>query len=388
MRMVILVGQFPPGVIGGAEAQAEQWATRLARHHAVSVITRQPAPGRPADERRAGFQVLRTPVSAVPGWRTVADLRAIRSAVRSLPRQQELLLCFQTFVSGLAGVRLQTRLGIPAVVWVRGEWEYRLRESLRARLFSARVWELARGVLVQSESIRGALLEQLDRLDGRAADRLAPKLKVVPNGITLPALPVAGGRKVLVLGRLIADKGVDVVIDALAGMPGAELLVAGDGPERGRLEALATTRRLPATFLGRVERERLPKVFAESRCLVLASRAGEGLPNALLEAMAWGIPVVATPVGGTVDLVQDGANGLLVPVGDPAALRAALSALLGDEILRARLSTAARATAADYGWDRVQPRLESALAAWVEAPHPGGFGATGVRGDRPIIERS
>lgn len=366
----MLVGQFPPGVFGGAEAQAEQWATRLADRHEITVVARHHSPEQAVEEDRNGFRVHRTPVSSLPGWRTMADLAAISARVRALPERPDLLLCFQTFVSGLAGVRLQDQLNTPAVVWVRGEGEYQLRSSLRARLFSPLVWRRARGVLVQSDANREALLAQLARHDAVTADTVAAKLKVVPNGVAIPATPVRGGRTVLVLGRLIADKGVDVVIGALAGMVTARLVVAGAGAERPRLEALARDRGVDATFLGAVPRDELPGLLAQARCLVMASRSGEGLPNTLLEAMAWGVPVLATPVAGVRDLVHDGDNGLLVPVDDVAATRSGLHRLLVDDALHARLAEAGRRTSADYAWERVQPRLEAALAEWAaEDPH-------------------
>jgi glycosyltransferase involved in cell wall biosynthesis len=367
MRLALLIGHFPPGPFGGAELQAEEWASRLGERHAVTVITRRDPPDQPEREDRGRFQVVRTPLARLPLWRTVADVVAIERAVASLAPPPELLLCFQTFVSGLAGVRLQGRRGLPAVVWVRGESEYRLGRSSRHRWISPWVWERARGVLVQSETNRAELLRELGRVRPGGAPGVAAKLRVVPNGITLPPAPVTAGDAVLTLGRLIPEKGVDLVIHALAGFPGARLLVAGTGPERARLEALARARGVAAEFLGFVPRERLGETLARARCVALAARAGEGFPNALLEAMAWGVPVAATPVAGVRDLVRDGANGLLVPPNDATALRAALKRLLTDSALRARLVAAGRETAAAHAWERVTPRLEELLRGWGRA---------------------
>jgi glycosyltransferase involved in cell wall biosynthesis len=364
MKLVFLIGHFPPGPFGGAEAQAEQWALHLSERHAVTVVTRRDPPDQPQGEERGRYRVIRTPVSRVPLWRTAADLRAIESAVRALPENPDLMLCFQTFVSGLAGVRLQRRRGIPAVVWIRGESEYHRRRSMRERWVGPRVWEEARGVLVQSEAVRRAFLAELGTHAAGLAAKVEAKLRVVPNGIELPLRPALPGTHVLALGRLIPSKGVDVVIEAVSRLPDARLVVAGDGPARPALEALARRRGAGVEFSGHVARERLPEIFARARCLVLAARAGEGFPNVLLEAMASGVPVIATPVAGVSDLVRDGANGLLVPPGDVGALRGAMERLLGDEALRARLSAAGRETAAGYAWDRVVPRLEAALREW------------------------
>jgi len=361
MNLAFLIGHFPPGVVGGAELQAEGWARLLSDRHRVVVVTRRDPPWQPAEEARDGFTVKRLPVSRLPLWRTVHDLLAIDRAVAALDPRPQLLLCFQTFVSGLAGVRAQRRLGIPAVVWIRSEVELRLAAPHRARWLSPRVWRSARGVLVQSERVRETLLAALRGLDPHAADEVSRKLEVVPNGLDLPAPSFAPGKGVLAVGRLIRDKGMDVAIEAAAAA-GLPLVIAGDGPDRARLEALAGRQRTPVRFEGNVSRDRLDALYRESACVVLAARGGEGLPNVLLEAMAHGRPVVATPVMGVCDLVQDGSNGLLVPAGDPAALAAALARVAREDGLAARLSAAARAAAEDFAWERVRPRLEAVLA--------------------------
>lgn len=363
MNLALLIGHFPPGSFGGAELQAETWARRLAARHRVTVITRRDPPSQPERERRDGFEVIRLPVSRVPLLRTTGDLAAIQGALGALEPRPDLLLCFQTFISGLAGVRAQERLGIPAVVWIRGEGEYRLDRSRKARAISPGVWKQARGVLVQSEANRAALLEQLGRVSRTARDQVAAKLEVIPNGLDLPAEHTPPGGRVLSVGRLIPEKGMDVVIDAVAGIQG-QLTIAGAGPERERLEARARHHGLEARFPGFVERERLAALYRESWVVVLAARQGEGLPNAVLEAFAHGRPVVATAIAGVRDLVEDGVNGMIVPAGDPRALRDALARLSHERGLAERLGRAGRTTAEAYAWPRVEPRLEAALARW------------------------
>jgi glycosyltransferase involved in cell wall biosynthesis len=363
MNLAILIARFPPGVVGGAEIQAQEWARRLAEHHRVTVITRRDPPSQEIREARDGFEVLRLPRSGMPVWRTWTDLRGIDRAIAALGTKPELLLCFQTFVSGLAGVRIQRRQGIPAVVWIRGETEYQLVSSWRARLIGPGVWRDATGVLVQTEEIRLGLLEELARRTPALVNTVAAHLDVVPNGIELPSGPFARGDRVLYLGRLIHDKGVDTVIKAVATVHG-RLTIAGDGPERGALEATASGLRLDARFEGMVSRERVGALYREAKCVVLAARRGEGMPNVLLEAMAHARPVIATPIGGIRNLIVNDVNGLLVPPDDSDALGQALVRLEREKGLADRLGAAARATAAGFGWDAVRPRLEALLDAW------------------------
>ena len=359
MNLVLLIGRFPPGVYGGAELQAEGWAKRLADRHRVIVITRKGAPGEPDREDRDGFAVLRLPASRVPLLRTALDIRWIERAVSAVTPRPGALLCFQTFISGFAGVRLQKRLGVPAIVWVRGEDEYRASRA-RTRRISVGVWDEAAAVLAQSEANRGRVLDAVRRFRPGAEGRVAAKLEVVPNGLELPPPPFPPGMRILAVGRLIHDKGMDLVIDAVAGMQGL-LTIAGDGPERSALEARAARHGADVRFEGAVDRARLDALYRDASCVVLASRRGEGLPNVLLEAFSYGKPVVATPVTGVADLVVDGVNGLIVPVNEALALRDALARLAHERGLAARLGEGARRTAEGFAWERVRPRLEAVL---------------------------
>lgn len=362
MNLAILIARFPPGALGGAERQAEGWAIRLADRHRVTVIARAEPGLLPGRTERNGFAVVRLPFGGPPLLRTWRDVRAIERAVAELAPRPDLTLCFQTFVSGFAGVAIKRRLGIPCAVWVRGDGEYRGSRSWRARLIGPRVWSGADAVLVQSEGNRRALIEALRAHHARRAGAIEAKIQVVENGLDLPPSPAAPepGGPVLSVGRLIDDKGMDVLIDTLAGS-GRPLVIAGTGPERERLERHARAAGVAAKFEGFVDRDRLAALYRECSCVVLASRRGEGMPNVVLEAMAHGRPVVATRVTGSQELIADGENGLLVPPDRPDRLRAALERLAADPALALRLGTRARATAEAYTWERVRPRLEAVL---------------------------
>jgi glycosyltransferase involved in cell wall biosynthesis len=294
--------------------------------------------------------VLRSPLDVVRTVRTVA----------SMSPRPDLLLCFQTFVSGLAGVCAMARTGTPAVVWVRGENEFRLGRG-RMRWIAPAVWRRARGVLVQSETVRAQLLAAAGEQATALRDDVAAKLEIVPNGLDLPPGPFPAGKGVLAVGRLVPQKEMDVVMDAVAAA-GQTLRIAGDGPERAALEARASA--ASTTFEGILPRDRLALLYREAGCVVLASSRGEGFPNALLEAMSFARPVIATPIAGVRDLVRDGENGLLVPPGDASALAAALRRLDDDPALAARLGAAGRTTAEGFGWDAARSRLEPLLERW------------------------
>jgi glycosyltransferase involved in cell wall biosynthesis len=195
----------------------------------------------------------------------------------------------------------------------------------------------------------------------------ARKIAVVPNGLDLqPLAPKSvptGRRTIIVVANLRPEKGHDVLIDAaglvLKRFPEARFEVVGDGPERVRLTALAAARGLSRAFTFLGHRDDVSARLGSADIFVLPSRS-EAFPNAVLEAMAAGLPIVASGVGGIPELIVDGRTGLLVPAGDSAALAERLCRLMADEPLAARLAGAAHATAeAHDSFDRMVALFES-----------------------------
>jgi len=170
----------------------------------------------------------------------------------------------------------------------------------------------------------------------------ATRVDVIPSGVDLPGdvPPPEEPPEVLYAGRLSPEKGV---LDLVAAADGLALVVAGDGPLRDRVPGA----------LGFVPHDELERLYARAAVVACPSRR-EGFGVVCAEAMAHGRPVVASAVGGLLDLVVDGETGLLVPPRDPPALRRALERLLGDAELRRRLGAAARERIrARFSWDAV-----------------------------------
>jgi glycosyltransferase involved in cell wall biosynthesis len=179
----------------------------------------------------------------------------------------------------------------------------------------------------------------------------ARDVRLIPSGVDLPAEvgDEAEPPEVLYAGRLSPEKGVLDLVEAADGM---KLVVAGDGPLRDRVPGA----------LGFVPHHELLSLYARAAVVACPSRR-EGFGVACAEAMANGRPVVASAVGGLLDLVADGETGLLVPPGDVERLRAALRRLLDDAELRRNLGAAARRRAEErLAWPRVTELLLHAYA--------------------------
>lgn len=165
------------------------------------------------------------------------------------------------------------------------------------------------------------------------------------------------------VGRLDPVKGADLLLDALAALrpshPGLTASFIGDGPQADHTRARARTLGLDdvTTFLGAQPEEAVADLLQRADLLVLPSFA-EGLPVVLMEAMATGLPVIASRIAGIPELVRDGENGLLIPAGDTVALTAAIDRLLTDPDLRLRMGQDGRATVlADFTIETEARRL-------------------------------
>jgi glycosyltransferase involved in cell wall biosynthesis len=218
-------------------------------------------------------------------------------------------------------------------------WGTDVALARRAAWASRRLLRRARLVLAPSAS----LAEEAEWLGAR-------EVRIVPSGVEIPAAVAAPEEPphVLFVGRLSAEKGVEELAAATEGLP---RVIVGDGP----------LRHLVADAVGFVAPSDVGAYLERAAVVVCPSRR-EGYGVAAREAMAYGRPVVASAVGGLVDAVEDEVTGLLVPPGDPVALRAAIERLLGDAELRARLGEAARERAErDFSWKQA---TSATLAAY------------------------
>ena len=328
--------------LGGAQSSLVDTLPRLREHGYEPVVLALHKLGDAADSLRdAGVPVQSLGTSAVTLpfslGRAVGQARALKASL------VDAHLC----VSSALGAHVARRLGLPLVVHVHNQVS---SEDVLRRWFLRQGFRAASAAVCVSravaDSVRmfmpGASMRVVtiyNPFDWSALDR--------PGGVDARVEWGIGADEGVVVfaGRLAYQKGLDVLLSAWANLlrnRRARLLILGDGPLRARLEARARSLGLAASVIFAGYRTNVPAIVRTCDVFVLSSRF-EGLPVAVAEAMAVGVPVVASAVGGVPEIVTPEVTGLLVPPEDPHALSAALSRILDDEDLRRRLSEAARA---------------------------------------------
>jgi glycosyltransferase involved in cell wall biosynthesis len=291
---------------------------------------------------------------------------AMYPAVRRLVRawRPDVMLAYFAFPEGFAAVALGRRLGLPVVVSCRGSDINRMaRSGLRRHMIAASL-RSARHVVAVSRALAAEVA---------AMGVPASRVSVVPNGVDTAqfhardrararerlGLP-AGGRLVVCVSRLSPEKGVDVLLDAWArlGIPGARLVVVGGGAQMDALRARARALGVDSSvdLAGSRPHEMIPDWLAAADLAVLPSRS-EGHPNAVVEALACGRPVVASAVGGVPEIITDARLGAVVAPGDADALARGLRDALG----RTWDEAAIAAAGGVRSWDRVGAEMETIL---------------------------
>ncbi len=362
MKVLVVSGIWPPDVGGPASHAPELAAFLRGRGHEVeAVITAEAAPA------REEYPVRWVSRSLPPGLRHAATVRLLVARARRVD---------VVYTTGMLG-----RSSLGALL---ARTPYVTKLTADPAYERARRWRLGHGSLEEFQHSAGvatlplraarnrdlrraahvvtpsAYLRELARGWGVAADAIT----LLPN--PAPPLPELRPREQLrrelglsgptlaFAGRLTAQKSLEVGIEA-ARRAGVELLIAGDGPDRGALEALGYGR-----FLGALPRREVLELFLAADASLLSS-AWENFPHTVVESLAVGTPVIATRTGGVTEVLRDGVNGLVVEPGEPGLLAAAIARFFAEPGLAEKLAGAAVSSVADYAPGRVYGRLEQIL---------------------------
>jgi glycosyltransferase involved in cell wall biosynthesis len=368
LRVVIASGIWPPDVGGPATHSPELAEYLQGRGHSVEALTT--AATAPAE---SGYPVHWISRSHPAGVRHVE----YAARLASLTRRANVVYVNSVLTRGAVGSRA------PAVVKLTDDPAY--ERARRLGLFAGDLDAFQRhrgGLRVRAlRRVRDLALRRAARVlcPSRYLSELAVAWGVEPGRVTvlenatpelgvLPACEEAraklglDGRVLAFAGRLGPAKALDVALRALARVDSVTLVLAGDGPERARLEALAGELGLSerVRFAGPLPREDVLALYRAADAALLSS-AWENFPHSVVESLAVGTPVISTSVGGVAEVVEDGVNGLLVPAGDVEGLARAIERLTQDRELRELLAAAAAPSVERLRPEHVYGRLEQIL---------------------------
>lgn len=367
MRIALVTGIFPPDIGGPATHAADLREELARREHRVTVVTLWDGP---ATDHVPGL--VRFPRR----WPWPLRLAAVTRWLLQHRDRYDVVYATGLHVAAVAGARLAGR---PVVVKVVGDeaWERGRRQGLTDQDFEAfqrtaggpvplramrwvRNWSLRRATFVTAPSQDLAHVIE-GWLEGPAA------VSVIPNGVRVP--PKGGARRsarrglrAAFIGRLVDHKRVDVLLEAVAGTEGVAFDVVGDGPERERLEARARRLELQkrVKFTGVLSHEEVLERLLRADALLLVSDH-EGLPHVAIEALACGVPLIASLAGGTAEVLRDRENGLALQEASVDAVSEALERLRDDPVLRRRLARGARRSCEEWRVERCADRVEALL---------------------------
>ena len=341
---------IPSLEIGGTEGQLVEFIRRSSNpeQHFVAVSWKAGHLARHLPNPAIALRAGRRATDLVP------DVRALwlfRRAVRDVRAEiVQTYLHLSELIAFLA-----TPPGVPIIATRRGP-KGRYERGWTVRRFEGLAHRRTRVMICNSKDLARQV---------RQGDSTPPPIEVIYNAVDTDRFgvaPFAAGRPtVTVVANLHPYKGHARLLHAMrsvrATLPEARLVLVGDGMERARLEHLTQELGLQdaVVFAGRVED---PRPFVGDAHVVALASDHEGFPNALLEAMAMGRPVVATRTGGIPELVRDGEDGFLTRV-DPSDIARKLIEILRDADLRERLGSSARMRAETFGWDRLIRETEA-----------------------------
>jgi glycosyltransferase involved in cell wall biosynthesis len=383
-KLLILTSSFPKGAGDETCGYIRDFARSLSLDFNVTVLA-------PADRNAEAWTedlfTLARSSSPLPAWldpfQASADFNSLRarnfsiklaSAVSfaaffkdamKLASRADVICSHWLVPSGLIGALMARAFNKPHVV-VEHSGALHLLAQMRG---GARLARFIIGGCNQIITVSGDLKQKLLALCPDAGG----KAEVIPMGIqaTIEAeieseIQSARGKMILFIGRLTEVKGVDVLLKAMRETDGAQLLIAGDGEQRTALEELTQNLSVNAKFLGQVEAATRAALFAACDTVVIPSRVlsdgrTEGTPVVCLEAMAAGLPIIASRVGGLAEVILDGHNGLLFEPANHLMLAEKLNLVFSDSALRRKLSRNAHLTAADYLWPRIGARFSEII---------------------------
>jgi len=371
MKILLINSEYPP--IGGGAGHASSNIARVLaqRGHDVLVLTSH-WDDLPFEEKRDAIEIIRLSVlrrkmDRSNAFEQISFIFGASFRTFGLVRhfKPDVTLAFFGLPSGAVALLLKQLYQIPYVVSLRGgdvpgfrPYDFRIYHKLAAP-FLRSVWKHADSIVANSNGLQKLALSFDSHYE----------IPVIPNGVDVSQFTVSNRNwsspRILSVGRVVHQKGFDLGMSALSQLKDLEWnwTIAGDGPQMSALKAMSKEYGINERihFVGWLSAEQLKEQYSSANVFLFPSRH-EGMPNVVLEAMASGLPILATKIAGNEELVVDGETGKLVSTEDVESLRESLRPLLVDAQMREQMGRAARQRVESlFSWNRVAEQYELIL---------------------------
>ncbi len=271
---------------------------------------------------------------------------------RKLMQRNKYDICHAFF--GIPSGFIAMLLGLPYIVSLRGSdvpfynQKHQILDKLLFKRLSQLIWNKSNILVANSKGMKEfakGIMPQLNK-----------DIEIITNGVDIYEFRPGNAKEnnktleIVSTGRLATIKGYNYLLEAIKGMEGIRLTLVGDGPEKENLVAIAMKCKLNVDFMDKQPHKKIPSILAQKDLFILPS-LNEGMSNSILEAMASGLPIITTNVGGSEELIKD--NGFIVQPRDSDAIRSIILRLKDDRNLLKKMGKTSRKLAENLSWQEV-----------------------------------
>jgi len=366
MKILLINYEFPP-LGGGAGNATQNIAKELVRLEQEVIVISSSFNNLTREENLNGYKLIRVKSlrkergQSNPWEMIIFVISVIFFLSKFLKKwRPDIIIAFFSIPSGIVAYWLKKRYKINYIISLRGGdvpgfYAKNLKFYHWLTLpINKKVWQKAKSIIANSKG--------LQRLAQQTADQLHKKVAYIPNGVDTNIfypLKQKGGNKfkIIFIGRLTEQKNIEMLIGAISQLSekiknNLKCEIIGQGPLKKKLMKMANKLKLNKIiiFLGWLDREDLPDKYREADIFILPSK-DEGMPNVILEAMASGLPIIATDISGNQELVASNLNGILI--NNTEELTNALIKMINDEKLRINFGQQSLIKSRYYSWQKV-----------------------------------
>ena len=372
MHIAVIAADLLPDRLGGAEVHAVELIRRLAKQgHTFDVFVGDSTEIASTLPVNVTVHPVRYP--KIPNLCGISYIVVSPNHIKKILRGKkvDLLWAKQVFPQGVVAALLAGYLKKPLYMTAQNPLDYEEELVLKGPIPFKHLWPKALRPLVSFALRKADVVACVSQYSKEQAKKLgARRTVIIPNGVDTIKFKVKSENlkmrkkiRIITTSSLIPRNGLDTLIDAVALLPKRfdwGLVIAGDGPEEDNLKLQMKKYKLEKKIklLGRVENRKIPTLLASADLFVRLARK-EGFCVSFLEAMAAGVPIIATSIGGIPDFVIDGKTGMLVAPDHPYEAAQSMKRVLEDPELRGRLTRNARTLVKNrYNWDRIADEVK------------------------------